>query len=210
MSKGDVLRVWQQTDGKQLFEMESLKTRAMVRVLRPNLVVQLEGMSYFEQFPSDGYFYHVAQDADRHSPLYSVEAQSDMLPFADHSVDLLVAGHALEMQQDHEKCLTEFARVLAHDGHLVLHAWAGYWLSASMPNILQPVTDLNLKYVSLTDMNVILKTLSLKVDEKTTWQASSDSLKILKQMKQKVIQPMSFVISREQLSFINSEVCRYE
>ncbi len=210
MSKGDLLRVWQHTEGKKLFELEALKTQAIVRALHPDLVVQIEGRSYFDSFPAEGYFYHIAEDVDRHSPLYSVEADIKMLPFADHSVDVLVVGHALEMQQDHEKCLVEFDRVLAHNGCLVLHVWAGYWLSSSMPSLLQPVSDLQLNYVSLSEMGHVLKHLHLRVDEKLTWHVSSNVLKLFKQMKQKVIQPMTIMITRDELDLIRSEAIRYE
>lgn len=207
MSQFERLRIWQRTEGVRLFEMESLKTQALVRHYQPGLTVQIEGRSYLDRFPNYGYYYHISENADLSSPGYSVEAEAVRLPFADRSVDFLILGHALELLDAHDSLYEEFDRVLASDGVILIHAWAGYWLSSSMPKVLHPVEDLSLTYLSLSGLSVASKHFHWHIAEKFTWVLSPGILKI---MQKTVVQPMSVLIEREDLAFVGPGVLRYD
>ena len=211
MNPQEALRYWQHSEsGSLLWEMEYLKTAAVIEKRKPEMVVQMEGLAYLDHFPSYGYYYHVSEHADRKASGYSVEAHMTRLPFRDHSVDLLIVGHALELNQDIAMVLTEIDRVLSSTGCVLIHAWAGNWLGAQIPSVFSPVKDLDMRCVVWSSLMHAMRAHHWEVVDKMAWVTPPSIRMLMQHMREQMVQPMSLVIEREELAYIGNGVLKYE
>ena len=111
------IREWQTRPiGEAVYQSAKKHVQALMEQEKPRLVVQIEGRSLLSEYTESTWYYHLSEDANRHSPGYSVEVEQGFIPFPDQSVNVLILGHALELYQSHQTLFSEVERVLAPGG----------------------------------------------------------------------------------------------
>ena len=158
------LRSWQEQQiGEAVFLCAQKHTENLFDQEKPRLVVQVEGRSLLSQFPESTWYYHLSEDANRHSPGYSIEVEQGFIPFPDQSVQLLILGHALEVYQSHQTLFAEIERVLAPSGVVLVVMLAKTWIVGKLPGPIHPLGGMAVHPITLRRLKRIIKPYSLEL-----------------------------------------------
>ena len=199
------MRIWQKHKiGEDVFKKEQQHAQSLMNQEKPRLVVQIEGRSLLSQFPESTWYYHLSEDANRHSPGYSIEVEQGFIPFPDQSIQLLILGHALELYQSHQTLLAEIERVLAPSGVVMVSLLAKSWIVGKLPSSLHPLGGMVIHPISIRRLKRMIQPFGLEVRlEERLFSDGSEGFST-KRLAEQVIQPMVIELVRCSPEWVNT------
>lgn len=197
MSSFSRFREWQsESIGHTIYLNARQKVEDIIRQQKPELTVQLEGISLLEHYPKQGYFYHVSEDAYLETCGYTLEAEQGFLPFRDQSVDLLILNHTIELYQDHGLLFKEVERVLAVDGKVFVMVLVNRWLGANIATKYIPLGNIAIMPQSMRKLKKVLSDHELGIWEEYSLMSDPQAVMMTQRLKETLIYPMGLEIGR--------------
>ena len=188
-------RDWQSEGiGEKIYQKEKLVVDGMLKLHKPQLVVQLEGRALLDRFPKDGYYYHVSEDANVAAHAYTVEAEQGFLPFPDQSVDCLLISHALELYMAHSQLFLEIDRVLAPSGVMLITVLVNKWVKDAFPTKFHPLGKLQVAPQSIRKLKRRLSASGLEVIN--THRLVSEKSIIADRIQEQMLYPMALELKK--------------
>lgn len=190
-------REWQHDSvGESIYLKTKQKVDGLILKNKPSVTVQLEGRSLLQNFPLEGWYYHVSEDANIGSPGYSIEAEQGFMPFPDQSVDLLIVANALELYTCHKILFTEIERVLATDGVVFISMLSKHWLTDKVSAIYYPLGNIPVRPMSVRKLKKMLNVSSLAVKEEYSLMSNKSFTLTGDRLAEQIVQPYGLEVVR--------------